>query len=154
MVTRVALTDQSIATGAVDETADQIHELVAAGFTLQETGGTLTATGAEQTLYINNNPLGCFNPLVLFVDLDNMVAGDTTVVAGDTTVFRVYYRIAAGGALRLFDYQSYTGIDGGLANGRHLIAIELLPNRFGLRVTLQQTAGTNRAYVWSYFEES
>jgi len=147
MILSPGIVNQSVASASVEDTADQIHELMAAELTLQETGGTLTADGNEQTLHINDNPLGCFNPRVLFVDLDNMVAGDTTV-------FCIYYRIAAGAALQLFDYQSYAGIDGGLANGRHLIAIELLPNRFGLRVTLQQTAGTNRTYVWSYFEES
>jgi hypothetical protein len=146
MVTHVALTDQSIASGAVDDTADQIHGLVTAGLTLQETGGTLTADGTEQTLYINNNPLGCFYPRILFVDLDNMLAGDTTD-------FRAYYRIVAGGTLKLFDYQSFTGINGGLANGRALIAIELLPNRFGVQITLRQTAGTNRTYDWGVFTE-
>lgn len=146
MVTHVALTDQSIASGGVDETADQIHELVAAELTLQETGGTVTADGSEQTLYINDNPLGCFRPTALFVDLDNMLQGDTTVV-------RIYYRLNAGGSLKLLDYSTYTGVDGGLPNSRKFIAGELHPNRFGMQVTLEQTAGTNRSYIWEIFTE-
>lgn len=141
-----ALVDQSIATAAVDVTTENIFDLVNAILTLQETGGLLTASGQEQTLYINNAPLGCFLPRTLYVDLDNMLAAD-----GDTTVFRVYYRITAGGALLLQDYASYAGNDGGLANGRKLIAIDLGPNRFGIRVTLDQTAGVNKTYRWEIF---
>lgn len=144
------LTNQSIAPYSVTETLDQIHELDAAILTLQETGGTLTADGNEQTLYLNDTPLGCFEPRVVFVDLDNMQSGDTTE-------FRVYYRIKSqdvhAGALELQSYQSYTGIDGGLANGTKLIAIDLYPNRFGVQVTLQQSAGTNRLYDWQVFVE-
>jgi hypothetical protein len=146
MVTHVALTDQSIATGGVDETVDQIHELVVAELTLQETGGTLIADGTEQVLYINDNPLGCFHPYTLFVDLDNMIAGDTTVI-------RAYYRLRAAGGLQLWDYHTYTGADGGLASSRKLISADLLPTRFGVQVTLQQTAGTYRAYDWEIFTE-
>lgn len=140
------LTDQSIASAGVEDTADQIHELVAAEFTLQETGGTLTATGAEQSLYLNNNPLGCFNPRCVHVDLDNMAGGDTTV-------FRVYYRLLAGGTLKVQDCQSYTGADGGLANSVKQIVIDLYPNRFGIWVTLEQTGGVARDYNWEVFTE-
>jgi hypothetical protein len=118
-----------------------IFNAVNAMLTLTETGGTLTADGTEQNLYINNLPAGEFDPRVVFVDLDNMAAGDTTV-------FRVYYRLNAGGGLQLYDYIQYNGADGGLPNGRKLISIALLPNRFGVQVTLQQTAGVNKAYDW------
>ncbi len=114
---------------------------------LQETGGSLTASGAEQTLYINNQPMGSFVPRVLYVDLDLMEGGDTTV-------FRVYYRLNSGGALQQQDFQTYTGADGGLANGNTVIAIDLGPSRFGVRVSIHQTAGTNRVYDWEVFEEN
>ena len=143
------LTNQSVASAGVKDTADQIHELVAAEFTLQETGGTLTSTGDEQTLYLNDNPLGCFRPVCVFVDLNNMLDGDTTV-------FRVYYRIAPPGTMAnplLQDYQSYTDVDGGLANGKMIIVIDLYPNRFGVWVTLEQTAGAVRDYIWEVFVE-
>ena len=140
------LTNQSVAPYSVTETLDQIHELDAAVLTLQETGGTLTSTGDEQTLYLNDNPLGCFNPRCVLVDLDEMEQGDTTV-------FRVYYRLSDGGALDLEDYQSYTGDDGGLANGIKLIVIDLNPNRFGIWVTLEQTDGVAQPYIWEVFTE-
>lgn len=140
------LTDQSLASAGVEDTANQIHELVAAELTLQETGGTLTSTGAEQSLYLNNNPLGCFNPRCVFVDLDEMEAGDTTV-------FRVYYRLLDGSDLIQQDYQSYTGANGGLANGSEMIVIDLYPNRFGIWVTLEQTDGVAQDYDWEVFVE-
>ncbi len=37
--------------------AEQIFEITGSILRLTETGGTLTTTGAEQTVYENNNPL-------------------------------------------------------------------------------------------------
>ena len=141
------MTDQSIASGGVDDRVDQIFSIAVAELTLQETGGLLTADGTEQTLYINNDPLGIFRSVIMYVDLDNMAGGDTTVL-------RVYYRITDGGGLQLLDYQSYTGADGGLANSIKMISIDLGPARFGTQITLEQTAGVNRTYRWEYFEEN
>ena len=146
MIPSPGIVNQSVAPASVADTADQIHELVAAEFTLQETGGTLTADGSEQILYINDNPLGCFHPHTLFVDLENMQAGSTVII-------RVYYRLNAGGGLQLWDYHTYTGVDGGLASGLKLISADLLPTRFGVKITLEQTAGTYRDYDWEIFTE-
>ncbi|KKN63595.1 hypothetical protein LCGC14_0500440 [marine sediment metagenome] len=140
-------TRQALLGGEAGLDIDALVELAAAELTLQETGGLLTATGAEDTVYINGDPLGTFNPRVLIVDLDNMQGGDTTVL-------RVYYRITAGGGLQLEDYQAYVGADGGLANSIKLVTIALNPNRFGIQLTLEQTAGVNRTYRWEYFEEA
>ena len=128
-------------------TADEIYDLVNAVLTLQETGGAVTTDGTEQTVYINNAPLGVFRPVVLYVDLDAMVAGDVTA-------FRVYHRIAPGGGLQLLDYQSYAGADGGLANGCKLIALDLGPNRYGVHVTIQRLVQGDREYPWSVFVEA
>jgi hypothetical protein len=140
------LTDQSIATAGVDVAVASISASTEAMLTLQGTGGTLTADGTEQTLYIDNEPLGCFKSGMAMVDLDNMQAGDTTVL-------RVYYRIRDAGALQLWGYESFTGADGGLLNGRKLIELDLLPNRHGFQFTLQQMAGTYRSYDWELYPE-
>ena len=142
-----ALTSQSVAPASVEDVAQDTFDLLNGSLTLQETGGTLTATGAEQTLYINNDPVSVFRPVVMLVDLDNMAGGDTTE-------FKVYYRIIDGGALQLYDYAQYVGADGGLANSRKLISITLGPSRFGVRVTLEQTAGVSRDYDWQVFVEA
>jgi hypothetical protein len=101
-----------------------------------ETGGSLTADGLEQTIYINNTPAGIFEPLIVNIDCTNMAAGDVTVL-------RTYYRIAAGGNLIKKDEVTLNG-----AQDPDLKNIILEPNRYGVRVTLHQTAGVNRAYPW------
>lgn len=146
LLSGAAKTHQSIATAGVDETADQIAARTDALLALSSTGGTLTADGTEQTLYIDNEPLGASMGRRLYIDLDNMAGGDTAVI-------RVYYRLSDGGGLQLLDYNSYTGADGGLANGIKLIAVDLGPYRHGVQITLEQAAGTNRAYPFEFFAE-
>jgi hypothetical protein len=141
-----SLTNQSIASGAVDEITEQIQSQTNALLTLSSTGGTLTADGTEQTLYIDDEPLGCWHPRVLWVDLDNMIAGDTIII-------RVYYRLSDAGALKLWDSQAFTGADGGLVNLAKILDISFEPNRHGFSVTLEQTAGTMRTYPWEFIAE-
>jgi hypothetical protein len=101
-----------------------------------ETGGTLTADGTEQTVYINNIPAGIFEPLIVNIDCTNMAAGDVTIL-------RTYYRINAGGNLIKKDEVTLNG-----AQDPELKNIILEPNRYGVQVTLEQTAGVNRDYDW------
>lgn len=144
----IGLTNQAIAQQAVLDAIAIIQAQINALLVLSETGGTLTADGAEQTLYIDDAPLGVHKPRTVLVDLDNMAGG------GDTIILRVYYRLNAGGDLQLLDQSEYTGVDGGLADGRVLVAIALYETRFGIQVTLEQTGGVLRAYDWSIFVES
>jgi len=143
----LGLTSQSVAPATLVDDVRDVRELVDAGLTLQSTHGTITSTAGEQNIYINDAPLGSYKCLHLFVDLDLMLAADTID-------FRTYYRIAPAGALQLQDYQTYTGIDGGLANSKKLIAIDLYPCRFGAQVTIQRTAGADHAYDWQVFVEN
>ena len=138
------LTHQSIAGGGIVTTVDGIDAAVDALLTLQEAGGTLTATGAEQTLYGEDAPIGCAEQVCMFVSLDDMAGGDTTVL-------RAYSRIAPGGGYELWHYASYAGADGGLTDGKTAVVIDLKPNRFGWKVTLEQTAGVNADYAWEFF---
>ena len=147
-LTARVLTDQSMSTAAVDDVVDDIYDLENSTLTLQETGGSVTTDGTEQTLYIVDGPLGVFNPVCVLVSLDAMAAG------ADSVTFRVYYRIAAGAGFSLCDVQTFTGVDGGLANNRVLISIDLLPNRFGVQVTLQRVGGSDRDFPWEVFEEA
>ena len=144
MVTHVSLTDQSIASGGVDDRVDQIHALISATLTIQSTGGTLTADGSEQNLFYDNEPLGVMSPIALLIDLDNMVGGDTIEV-------KVYHRLSDGGGLQLFAFYTWTGADGSLDNSEKIDQIDLYPNRHGFRITLDQTAGVNRDYPWELF---
>ncbi len=117
---------------AVQATVDAIP-------TLTETGGTLTADGSEQNVYINNAPAGIFRPVCVQIDFTNHTATETVVL-------RTYYRITDGGALIQQDEEEFIGVP-----AMPLINIELEPNRYGVQVTLEKTAGTNRAYLWEAF---
>ncbi len=128
---------------------DAIFDKVNAILTLAETGGTLTATGGEDNVYVVNVPAGLFKPQVVLIDLDAM-----TTAAGDISVIKVYYKLKSGGGFQLYDYMNFTGDDGGLSDNKKIIAITLLPNRFGVKVTLTQTAGVNKTYDWEVLYES
>jgi hypothetical protein len=142
---RTITNQAALGTGYADEIANS-YDMLAAQPTLQETGGVLTSDATEQVLYIRNAPISVFEPRVLFISLDDMVALDTTTI-------RVYYRLAAGGALLQYDYAQYIGIDGGLANSNKIIAVTLLPCRFGVEVTLEMSVGA-ADYAWSVVEEA
>ncbi len=130
-------------------TIASIFSKVNALLVLTETGGTLTATGGEDNVYINNAPAGVFKPQVVLIDLDAM-----TTAAGDVTAIKVYYRLKSAGGLQLYDYMTFTGDDGGLTDNKKVVAVTLLPNRFGLKVTLTQTAGVNKTYDWEVLYEA
>ena len=103
---------------------------------LEETGAALTSDGTEQILYVNEAPAGVFRPMCVKLDCTNQTATETVVI-------RTYYRIAPAGAYVLQDMLTFVG-----AISPELLNIDLEPNRYGIRVTLELTAGTNREYTW------
>ena len=140
------LTSEQNLLASVSENIGDILTLETADLILQEVSGTVTADGTEQTIYINDAPMGSYRPTCLFVDLDSMALGDTTIL-------RTYYRIVNGGGLQLMSYNSFTGADGGLANGMKLASLALQHSRYGIQITLEQSAGVNTTYDWQIFEE-
>lgn len=138
----ISLTNQ--ATGAT--TIDNIWTRVQLLGVLESSSGTLTADGSEQVIWQQDAPTAVYEPRAVLINVDAMQAGDTIEV-------QVYYRLLAAGVYGRLDYQTYTGADGGLTNGRVLVEIGLVPNRYGARVTITQTAGVNRDYPWAAFEE-
>ena len=120
---------------------DAIEALVSAEAILEETGGTLTTDGTEQDVYINNAPGGVYEPRSFNLNFTNHTGTETVRI-------RVYYRTVDGGGWVRDDQQSFAGVPVNL-----LISVELKPNRFGTRVTVEKTAGTNRDYVWEAFYE-
>jgi len=103
---------------------------------LYETGDTLTTDGNEQTLYVNESPSGVFDPVCVMIDF-------TAQTVTETVVVKVYYRIKSGGNYILLDEDEFAA-----TQDPDLKLIELEPNRFGIKVTIEKTAGTNRAYDW------
>ena len=126
----------------IDAIVGVIEAVTSALPTLSETGGTVTTDGLEQDVYINATPMGIFNPICVKIDC-------TAQTATETIVIREYYDIVAGGVgLLLADTLTYVGVI-----SPPIITIDLDPNRYGVRVSIEKTGGTNRAYPWEVFYE-
>lgn len=138
-ITAIRVTPAEVA--AVLTLLGDVFGLVNALLVLTETGGTITTDGTEQDVYINNAPAGVFKPLKVMIDLTPMTATETVVV-------KIYYRIKSGGGLILKDEETFTGVQ-----DPALINVELEPNRFGVQVTIQRTAGDDKDYDWEVFYE-
>lgn len=116
-----------------------IFDLVNAMLVTMETGGSITTDGTEQTIYINNAPAGVYEPLKLMVDFTNQTQAETVII-------RTYYRINLLGALIKKDEVTFAG-----EQDPPLINVELEPNRYGIWVTIQRTAGAAWVYDWAVF---
>jgi len=108
--------------------------IASAILTLTETGATLTTDGTEQNLYINNAPAGVFSPRFIHIDFTNQTAAETLII-------REYYRIKSGGNYIMTDEDTFIGIQDPLLKN-----IELSDNRYGIKVTIELTVGTNRDF--------
>lgn len=140
------LTNQSrLGAGLADEIT-AAYDMMVATPVMQETGGLLLTDGTEQEMYVREAPPSVFEPRVVMIGLDDMVALDELIV-------RVYYRLSSGGGWDLCDYQEYVGEDGGLTDGKTMIAVALWPCRHGVKVTVEQTVGT-ATLVWCAVEEA
>ena len=112
-----------------EEILPDIFNLVNAMLVSTETGGTITTDGAVQDVYINAAPAGVYEPLAVKLDLTGMGAGETVVV-------RTLYQVRPAGIPILEDLVTFVGIQ-----ALPLKHIALEPNRYGVQVTLQCTAG-------------
>lgn len=134
--------DVQVVVDNIEEDVNAIREVTDAEAILSEVAGQITTDGTEQTVYTEENPAGIFEPRTFKIDFTNQTAAETVVI-------KVYYRIAVGGNMILQDSVTYTG-----AQDPDLINIDLQPNRYGIRITIQHTVGeTNRAYDWEVFYE-
>lgn len=123
----------------IRDKVNQLFALVNAIFTLTETGGNITTDGNEQDVYRIETPLGNFEPRVVQIDFTNNTAADSIRI-------RVYYRINPTGNLIKKDEFLVTG-----AQDPALINVELEPNRYGIRVSMQRLAGGALSYDWCAF---
>ncbi len=127
---------------AILEDTGAIREVTDSEAILTEAAGQITTTGAEQVLYTEETPAGIFEPRSCKIDMTNQTAAETVDI-------KVYYRIAVGGNMILQSNTTFAG-----AQDPDLINISLEPNRYGIRITIQNTAvGVHRAYDWEVFYE-
>jgi len=129
------------AVNAMQVDVDSIKAVTEAESVLEETGGSLTTDGTEQTIYINNAPAGVYCPKEFNINFTNQTAGETVVL-------RTYYRNVSGGAWVEDDELEIAGVPDEL-----LVWIDLHRTRFGIKITIEKTGGANRAYVWEVFYE-
>jgi len=125
----------------IEEDANAIREVTDSEAILTEVAGQITTTGAEQILYTEESPAGIFEPRCCKIDFTNHTATETVVI-------RVSYRIGPGLNLILQSATTFAG-----AQDPDLINVDLKPNRYGFGITIEKTAGTNRAYDWEVFYE-
>lgn len=121
---------------------NQIFALVNAILTTTETGGTVNtaALGTEYTIYENDSPGGVFEPMKVMIDFSAQDVAETVVV-------RLYYRIRPSPAAKILkDQIVFEGVQ-----GLPLKNIELEPNRYGLRVSIQRNAGIAQDYPWAVY---
>ncbi len=136
-IIRATTADTNVDLEIVDENVDAIRAVTDAQGILEETGGTLTTDGTEQNVYINNAPGGVYDPRWFNINFANHTVTEAVTI-------KVYYRNVDGGGWVQDDSQAFVGVPVNL-----LISVALKTDRFGTRVTVEKTAGTNRAYVWS-----
>lgn len=98
-----------------------------------------TADGSEQTLWDVTSNKFFFG----FVSLENMQAGDTMTLRRYIKV-----RSTGGSSLQLEWSETYTDAN----TGRKVIYLAPIPSDVEYKLTLQQTAGTNRSYAWKLYE--
>ena len=101
--------------------------------------GTLVATAAEQAMFE-----------VVFSPSPGQFSGGwidaSTMEVGDTVVIRQYVRLSDGGAwLLTYGADTYTGVQAST------IAVPSAYSRYGVRVTIQQTAGTLRTLPYEFY---
>ena len=136
----IAILQAAVAAMQLD--VDDIKAVTEAEGVLEETGGIITSVLAtEVTVYQNNTPAGVFKPKVVKISTANHTVTETITI-------KEYYRNVSGGALELYDWETYVGAI--TAEG---ITIRLDPNRFGVEVTLFLDAGTPRNYTWGTIYE-
>lgn len=98
--------------------------------------GTLVADGSEQGV----TELVGLATLEGWIDLSNMQAGDAVVI-------KEYVKLKSGGTYILYDSAEYSGVQ-----AKPALHVVKLPAKYGVKVTLQQTAGTNREYDYNFFK--
>lgn len=105
---------------------------------IEEASGTLTATAVEDTI---KEILATVNKLHCFIDLTNMVAADSITV-------RQYMTIKDAGSPVKYAEEVYSGVQ-----SLPMLYVITKPARYGIKVTLEQTAGTYKDFDWETFQE-
>ncbi|MEM2284556.1 MAG: hypothetical protein QXL29_08145 [Zestosphaera sp.] len=101
--------------------------------------GTLTADGSEQNVVLDEVEGNPPRFLEGHIDLSNMADGDTVVI-------RQYFKISPTGTYKKYAEETFS-------NAQPIPLLHVISNvgRYGIKVTLQQTAGTYRSFDYQFF---
>ena len=120
---------------------EQIYDFIDTFLKLGRIGDTLTTDGNEQTLFIQDAPAYKFKPIKFLIDT-------TAHTATETIVLRVYLRLKSGGNYIEFDELTLVGAQDPLG-----VSLDLYPNLYGIKITIEKTGGTNRSYDYEIWIE-
>lgn len=101
---------------------------------------SIMADGTEQTLL--EQPGGSPSEVLGYIDLANMSDGNTIML-------RFYVKIKAAGEWRRAYEDTYSGVQ-----APPLVHVVKRPENHGLKVTLQQIAGSYKSFDHEFFKES
>jgi hypothetical protein len=104
---------------------------------------TVNSSGSQTAVINTEHALATLTTSKFFtgyVDLSNMVSGDTTEI-------RVYVIVKSAGSYIQYYINTYTG-----AQTNKSVYVPPLPSNYGWKLTLKQTAGTGRVYDWAVYE--
>jgi len=126
-------TDEPFSTSTVTR-IERIDRIMAG---VAEVEGSLLTDGTEQNLVLSE--LGVQHHLEGFLDLSPMVAGDVVVV-------RQYMSLVTPVSYVKYAEETYSD-----AQALPLLFITTKVAKYGLRVTIQQTAGTYKTFTYQFF---
>ena len=125
-------------TDSLKQLSDELGECL----DLTRTGGDIAVTDSETTMYLDNAPTSIINGRSIKIDL-------SVIEAADTFDFKVYYRIASGGTLKASAKATKAAVQ-----SEPIYIIDLNAYRYGVKVTGQRTAGTNRTFPIEVMREA
>lgn len=99
------------------------------------------AASTEDTVVIYDSPGANWEPTHFILDLTEMEAADDIDV-------KISYRMTSGGGYINETSENYSGVQAPKCK-----SYALLPNRFGIKVTITQTAGTKRDWYWEFYDK-
>jgi len=103
--------------------------------------GTVEMDGSEKTVVLDEVEGNPQRYLEGYIDLSPMQDGDTVVV-------RQYIKISQTGEYVKYAEETIEG-----AQSLPLLYVITKPGRYGIKVTLQQTSGTNRTLAYQFFRK-
>jgi hypothetical protein len=113
-----------------------IYSYLTSSLEFDESSGTLTTDGTEQTLVTVDAPARLIIPSMVLLDTTNNVDGDQVVV-------RSYYRIKSGGGYVVESSLTISGVQ-----SPPLKTFSLNPSLYGFKVTVEKVSGANHDYDW------